>query len=51
VQYNWNVETNKAWMNYFSFALKPLFKLNHDVVMKRGAACLTKKLNAALVSA
>ena len=51
VQYNWNVETNKAWMNYFSFALKPLFKLNHDVVMRWGAVCLAKKLNATLVSA
>src|ERR1051326_2492681 len=26
VQYNWNVVTNKAWMNIFSFVLKPLFK-------------------------
>ncbi len=51
VQYNWNVKTNKTWMNYFSFALKPLFKLNHNVVMKWGAQCLAKKLNAVLISA
>jgi hypothetical protein len=50
VQYNWNVKTNKAWMNYFAFILKPLFKLNHDVVMKWGAEGLAKKLNAKLVS-
>ncbi len=50
VQYNWNVKTNKAWMNYLSFILKPLFKLNHDVVMKWGAECLAKKLNAELIS-
>jgi hypothetical protein len=50
VQYNWNVKTNKAWMNYFSFVLKPLFKFNHDVVMKWGAKGLAKKLNAKLIS-
>jgi hypothetical protein len=51
VQYNWNVKTNKAWMNYFAFIFKPLFKLNHDVVMKWGAEGLAKKLNAKLISA
>ena len=51
VQYNWNVKTNKAWMNYLAFILKPLFKLNHDIVMKWGAECLAKKLNAELISA
>ena len=50
VQYNWNVKTNKAWMNYFAFILKPLFKFNHDVVMKWGAKGLSKKLGAALIS-
>ena len=50
VQYSWNVFTNKAWMNYFSFLLKPAFKYNHDVVMRWGAEGLAKKLNAELVS-
>jgi hypothetical protein len=50
IQYNWNVKTNKAWMNYFAFVLKPMFKLNHDVVMKWGAEGLAKKLNAKLIS-
>jgi len=49
VRYNWNVKTNKAWMNYFTFILKPLFKLNHDVVMRWGAKCLAKKLNTKLI--
>ena len=49
IQYNWNVITNKAWMNYFSFLLKPLFKYNHDVVMRWGAEGLARKLNAQLV--
>ena len=34
IQYHWNVETNKRWMNYVSFALKPLFKFNHNVVTR-----------------
>jgi hypothetical protein len=38
-------------MNYFSFLLKPLFKYNHDVVMRWGALGLAKKLDAELVSA
>jgi len=50
VRYNWDVFTNKAWMNYLSFILKPAFKYNHDVVMRWGAEGLAKKLNAELVS-
>lgn len=50
VQYNWNVITNKAWMNWCSFLLKPAFQYNHDVVMKWGAEGLAKKLNAELIS-
>lgn len=50
VQYNWDVFTNKAWMNYLSFLLKPAFKFNHDVVMRWGAKGLAKKLGAELVS-
>ena len=49
VQYNWNVYTNKAWMNYLSFVLKPAFRYNHDVVMRWGAEGLAKKLNATLL--
>ncbi|HRH51231.1 MAG TPA: SRPBCC family protein [Panacibacter sp.] len=50
VQYNWDVFTNKAWMNYLSFILKPAFKYNHNVVMRWGAEGLAKKLNAELLS-
>ena len=45
VQYHWNVKTNKAWMNYFAFILKPIFKFNHNIVMRWGAKGLAKKLN------
>jgi len=50
VQYDWKVCTTKKWMNRLSFLLKPLFKYNHDVVMKWGAKGLAKKLGAELVS-
>jgi hypothetical protein len=50
VQYNWNVKTNKPWMNYLAFLLKPLFQLNHNIVMKWGAVSLARKLNAELIS-
>lgn len=50
VTYYWNVKTNKPWMNALSFLLKPLFKYNHDVVMRWGAEGLAKLLQAELVS-
>ncbi|MBS1730425.1 MAG: SRPBCC family protein [Bacteroidetes bacterium] len=49
IEYHWNVFTNKKWMNYFSFLLKPAFKYNHDVVMRWGAEGLAKKLNTRLL--
>lgn len=50
VEYHWTVITNKAWMNTFSFLLKPAFDYNHDVVMSWGAKGLAQKLNAELIS-
>ena len=49
VQYHWNVKTNKAWMNHFAFILKPIFKFNHNIVMRWGSEGLAKKLNAPLI--
>lgn len=49
VQYNWDVFTNKKWMNYFSFFLKPVFKINHNIVMHWGAKGLARKLNTTLL--
>ena len=50
VQYNWNVITTKKWMNIFSFLLKPLFRINHNIVMHWGGKCLAKKLGTTLLS-
>lgn len=49
VRYNWNVVTNKKWMNTFAFLLKPVFKFNHNVVMHWGGKGLAKKLGTRLL--
>jgi hypothetical protein len=49
VYYYWNVVTTKKWMNTFAFLLKPLFAINHNVVMHWGAKGLAKKLNCILI--
>lgn len=51
IQYSWEVNTTKKWMNLLTPVLKPAFKWNHDVVMRWGAAGLAKKLNAELLQA
>ncbi len=45
----WNVNTNKTWMNKLAFLFRPLFKWNHKIVMRWGAKGLAKKLNAELL--
>lgn len=44
LEYNWQVYTRKWWMNVLHFLLRPLFRYNHDVVMRRGAKGLAGKL-------
>ncbi|HVZ24928.1 MAG TPA: SRPBCC family protein [Sediminibacterium sp.] len=51
VTYYWTVYTNKPWMNRWSFLLKPVFRYNHNVVMRWGAEGLARKLNCTLLSA
>ncbi len=49
IAYHWTVFSNKPWMNYLAFLLKPLFIFNHNIVMGWGAKGLAKKLNATLI--
>lgn len=49
VRYDWNIVTNKKWMNTFAFLLKPVFKFNHNVVMHWGGEGLAKKLGTTLL--
>jgi len=37
-------------MNTFSFLLKPLFRINHNIVMRWGGKCLAKKLKTTLLT-
>ncbi len=46
----WNVNTKIDWMNKLSFLLRPVFKYNHKIVMRRGAKGMARKLNARLIS-
>jgi hypothetical protein len=36
IKIDWRVTTTKAWMNYLTPLLKPLFTYNHHVVMRSG---------------
>ena len=44
VRYDWNVRTTKRWMNLLAPLARPLFKWNHDVVMKQGEEGLRRLL-------
>ena len=46
VQYDWNVRTRAAWMNMLAPVARPLFKWNHDAVMRSGAEGLGALLGA-----
>lgn len=40
VTYDWKIEATKALLKYLSFALKPLFRMNHEWAMKQGGRSL-----------
>lgn len=50
VHYEWCVDTRKAWMNLFAPLARPVFKWNHDAVMRAGAQGLARRLNAPLLT-
>lgn len=41
-EFHWNVRAEKPLVRWLSFLLKPIFKWNHDWVMKTGEACLSQ---------
>lgn len=49
VRYEWHVRTTRRWMNLLAPIARPLFKWNHDQVMRQGAEGLARLLNARLV--
>lgn len=46
VTYTWIVRTNRLWMNVLAPIAKPLFKWNHDQVMRQGEQGLIRWLQA-----
>jgi hypothetical protein len=46
VRYGWRGCSNHSWMNVFARLARPLFKWNHDQVMRQGAAGTARLLNA-----
>ncbi|HET7289452.1 MAG TPA: polyketide cyclase, partial [Thermodesulfobacteriota bacterium] len=48
-RYDWQVETTKPWMNLIAPLARPLFKWNHDIVMKWGAQGLARRLDAVVI--
>jgi uncharacterized protein YndB with AHSA1/START domain len=49
VVYEWRVATTKAWMNALGPLARPAFVWNHDLVMRRGAGGLARRLGGSVV--
>ncbi len=45
IQYVWEVQTTKPWMNLLARLLRPVFAWNHDVIMRWGEEGLRAYLN------
>ena len=45
IDIDWQVVTNKRWMNFLSPILRPIFIMSHHAVMHRGEKGLIKYLN------
>lgn len=49
VWYEWQVCTTKRWMNLLAPIAGPLFKWNHNVIMREGGKGLARLLNTQLI--
>jgi uncharacterized protein YndB with AHSA1/START domain len=50
VVYEWKVRTTRAWMNLIAPIARPVFKGNHDYVMRNGGRGLAELLGARLIA-
>lgn len=50
VLYDWDVSTTKPWMNVLAPLARPVFRWNHDVVMRQGGEGLARQVGARLVA-
>lgn len=48
--YAWNVRTTKPWMNAVAPLARPVFRWNHDYVMRRGGTGLAQLLGVRLIA-
>jgi len=46
----WDVSVRKPWIRRLSWLLRPVFRSNHDLVMRRGAKGLARRLYAPLLA-
>ena len=50
VLYEWNVRTTKRWMNLIGPVAAPVFRWNHDYVMRGGGAGIARELGVRLLA-
>lgn len=50
VLYEWNVQTTRPWMNLLAPVGRPVFRWNHDTVMRWGGEGLARRVNARLLA-
>jgi len=50
VVYDWRVHTTPTWMNLVGPVARPVFKWNHDFVMRQGADGLAAALGVGLIA-
>jgi len=49
VRHDWDVRTIRRWMNLLAPAARPVFRWNHDVLMRAGGEGLARRLGVAPV--
>jgi uncharacterized protein YndB with AHSA1/START domain len=50
VLFEWRVHTTRRWMNAFAPLARPVFRWNHDWVMRQGGRGLARRLGVELLS-
>ena len=48
VRYNWDIRTTRRWMNLLAPVARPVFRWNHDELMRAGGQSLARRLGADL---
>jgi uncharacterized protein YndB with AHSA1/START domain len=48
VRYEWHVRTTRRWMNLLAPVARPLFRWNHDSIMREGGQALARHLHSRL---